>query len=103
MGLATPCGRWADLRTDACSSHSPLSWTRLSGGGAPSEFALRADLLGGIRTVLVQFDEGPRGVFLVADEIDVNPHIGLSVGFVLRRIYGQEGRTIRGLKAHWSP
>ena len=80
-----------------------LSWTRLSGGGAPSEFALRADLLGGIRTVLVQFDEGPRGVFLVADEIDENPHIGLSVGFVLRRIYGQEGRTIRGLKAHWSP
>jgi hypothetical protein len=52
------------------------SWTKLSAAGAPSEFALRAPVLGGIQTVFVRFEQGPCGVFLVADDEEYEPAIG---------------------------
>tara|TARA_B110000444_G_scaffold95059_1_gene89960 strand:- start:1272 stop:2120 length:849 start_codon:yes stop_codon:yes gene_type:complete len=75
------------------------SWTKLSAAGAPSEFSLRAPILGGIQTVLVRFEQGPRGVFLVCDDVDYAPHIGDKVHFTVRRIYAQEGIIRYGLKA----
>lgn len=75
------------------------SWTKLSAAGAPSEFSLRAPILGGIQTLLVSFEEGPRGVFLVCDDVDYSPSIGDKVEFSVRRIYGQEGVIRYGLKA----
>lgn len=75
------------------------SWTKLSAAGAPSEFALRAPVLGGIQTVFVQFEQGPRGVFLVADDAEYDPSIGDQVSFVVRRIYAQEGLIRYGMKA----
>lgn len=75
------------------------SWTKLSAAGAPSEFSLRAPILGGIQTLLVKFDEGPRGVFLVCDDVDYSPTIGDQVEFGVRRIYAQEGLIRYGLKA----
>ena len=75
------------------------SWTKLSAAGAPSEFSLRAPILGGIQTLLVKFDEGPRGVFLVCDDVDYSPTIGDKVEFSVRRIYAQEGLIRYGLKA----
>jgi uncharacterized OB-fold protein len=75
------------------------SWTKLSAAGAPSEFALRAPVLGGIQTVFVQFEQGPRGVFLVADDAEYEPTIGDQVSFVVRRIYAQEGLIRYGMKA----
>jgi uncharacterized OB-fold protein len=75
------------------------SWTKLSAAGAPSEFSLRAPILGGVQTVLVKFEEGPRGVFLVCDDVDYSPRIGDRVHFGVRRIYAQEGLIRYGLKA----
>ena len=75
------------------------SWTKLSAAGAPSEFSLRAPILGGIQTLLVQFKQGPRGVFLVSDDVDYSPKIGDKVSFTVRRIYAQEGMMRYGLKA----
>ena len=75
------------------------SWTKLSAGGAPSEFSLRAPILGGIGTVFVKLNEGPRGVFLIADDETSSPAIGKEVSFTLRRIYAQDGLIRYGLKA----
>lgn len=76
-----------------------LTWTKLSAAGAPSEFAIRAPILGGLSTVMVEFDEGPRGVFLMVDDEDREPKIGDSVEFVVRMLYGQEGIVRYGTKA----
>jgi len=75
------------------------SWTKLSAAGAPSEFSLRAPILGGLQTLLVSFEQGPRGVFLVTDDVDYSPVIGDIVHFAVRKIYAQEGIIRYGLKA----
>ena len=75
-----------------------LSWTALSAAGAPSEFALRAPLLGGLATVLLHLDDGPNGVFLLVDDEDHDITMGASVELVLRRLYAQEGFMRYGLK-----
>ena len=76
-----------------------LTWTRLSAAGAPSEFSGRAPILDGVSTVLVQFPEGPKGVFMLADD-DHNERVSDgSVRFDVRRLYGQDGMMHYGLKA----
>ena len=74
------------------------SWTKLAAAGAPSEFSIRAPLLGGISTVFVRFEQGPRGVFLLVDNEENNPKIGDQVQFAIRRIYAQEAYIRYGLK-----
>ena len=76
-----------------------LTWTRLSAAGAPSEFSGRAPILDGVSTVLVQFPEGPKGVFMLADDEHNEPAIDASVRFDVRRLYGQDGMMHYGLKA----
>ncbi|MEC7272821.1 MAG: hypothetical protein VXV85_04165 [Candidatus Thermoplasmatota archaeon] len=76
-----------------------LTWTRLSAAGAPSEFSGRAPILDGVSTVLVQFPEGPKGVFMLADDEHKEPAIDASVRFDVRRLYGQDGMMHYGLKA----
>ncbi|MEC8249189.1 MAG: hypothetical protein VX043_01565 [Candidatus Thermoplasmatota archaeon] len=75
------------------------SWTKLSAAGAPSEFAIRAPVLGGISTVMVETTDGPNGVFLLVDDEINNPQIGQSVELVVRRLYAQEGVMRYGVKA----
>ena len=75
------------------------SWTKLTAAGAPSEFAIRAPILGGISTVMVQTTDGPNGVFLLADDQDLTPQIGDLVEIVVRRLYAQEGLMRYGAKA----
>ena len=75
------------------------SWTRLSAAGAPSEFSLRAPILNGIATVMVETTDGPNGVFLLVDDDSKQPKIGASVELVVRRLYAQEGIIRYGLKA----
>jgi hypothetical protein len=75
------------------------SWTKLSAGGAPSEFSLRAPILEGISTVFVRLIDGPCGVFLIVDDEDELPSIGGKVGFAIRRLYAQNGMIRYGLKA----
>ena len=76
-----------------------VSWTKLSAAGAPSEFSIRSPILGGITTVLIEFSEGPKGVFLLADDEVNEPRIGDFVNLVVRRIYAQEGIMRYGTKA----
>ena len=76
-----------------------ISWTKLSAAGAPSEFAIRAPILGGISTVMVETHDGPNGVFLLVDDVPIVPKIGDSVEIVVRMLYAQEGVVRYGAKA----
>ena len=78
-----------------------ISWTSLSSVGAPSEFSIRAPVLDGITTVLIEFDKGPKGVFLLCDDENRNPVIGEIVELVVRKLYAQEGIMRYGLKARY--
>ena len=71
----------------------------MSAAGAPSEFSIRSPILGGITTVLIEFSEGPKGVFLLADDEANQRQIGDFVNLVVRRIYAQEGIMRYGTKA----
>ena len=48
---------------------------------------------------MVEFSEGPKGVFLMVDDDEMKPKIGDSVEFVVRMLYGQEGTIRYGAKA----
>lgn len=78
---------------------SVQSWTTLSAAGAPSEFSLRAPLLGGVSTVFLKLDDGPQGVFLTVDDESPDFAMGLRMELVFRRLYAQEGFIRYGLKA----
>lgn len=102
---------WPPRQMDALGKRLPVasaslegratveSWTKLSAAGAPSEFSLRAPILGGIQTVFVRFKQGPAGVFLLADDLEYQPSIGDQVEFSVRKIYAQESYIRYGLKA----
>jgi len=85
--------------TNLSPTASVMTWTNLSAAGAPSEFAIRAPILGGLTTVMVEFSEGPKGVFLMVDDEERKPKIGDIVEFVVRMLYGQEGIIRYGAKA----
>jgi hypothetical protein len=55
--------------------------------------------LGGISTVLLQLDDGPKGVFLTVDDEDSLFEMEASMELVFRRLYAQEGFIRYGLKA----
>ena len=95
-----PAGeRMQESTTKLSDMATILTWTRLSAAGAPSEFSGRAPILGGVSTVLVEFEEGPKGVFMLADDETKNPAIDGMVRFEVRRLYGQDGMMHYGLKA----
>ena len=75
------------------------SWTTLSAAGAPSEFSLRAPILGGISTVFLALDDGPNGVFLTVDDEEPTLEMDAQMELVFRRLYAQEGFVRYGLKA----
>ncbi len=75
------------------------TWTTLSAAGAPSEFSLRAPILGGMSTVLLSLEDGPSGVFLTVDDEDTTFEMDAQMELVFRRLYGQEGLVRYGLKA----
>lgn len=75
------------------------TWTKLSAAGAPSEFAIRAPLLGGVCTVMIEMLDGPKGVFLQVDDQNLTPRIGDSAEIVVRKLYAQEGVIRYGAKA----
>jgi uncharacterized OB-fold protein len=52
-----------------------------------------------VSTVLVAFDEGPKGVFMLADDEQGTPAVDGKVRFEVRRLYGQDGMMHYGLKA----
>ena len=76
-----------------------MTWTTLSAAGAPSEFSLRAPVLGGVSTVLLALDDGPNGVFLMVDDEESIIEMDARMELVFRRLYAQEGFVRYGLKA----
>lgn len=76
-----------------------MTWTTLSAAGAPSEFSLRAPVLGGVSTVLLELDDGPNGVFLMVDDEESIIEMDARMELVFRRLYAQEGFVRYGLKA----
>ena len=76
-----------------------MTWTTLSAAGAPSEFSLRAPVLGGVSTVLIALDDGPNGVFLMVDDEESIIEMDARMELVFRRLYAQEGFVRYGLKA----
>ena len=76
-----------------------VSWTRLIAAGCPSEFSIRAPVLGGLTSLLVTFDHGPSGVFLHADGHHADVDIDDEVRLVVRRVYAQDGTLRYGRKA----
>ena len=76
-----------------------MTWTTLSAAGAPSEFSLRAPVLGGVSTVLLELDDGPNGVFLLVDDEESIIEMDARIELVFRRLYAQEGFVRYGLKA----
>ena len=76
-----------------------MSWTRLIAAGCPSEFSIRAPVLGGLTSLIVGFDHGPSGVFLYADGHPSEVAIDDAVGLVVRRVYAQDGTLRYGRKA----
>ena len=49
--------------------------------------------------MLLQLDEGPKGVFLTVDDEDALFEMEASMELVVRRLYAQEGFIRYGLKA----
>jgi len=75
------------------------SWTTLSAAGAPSEFAHRAPILGGLTSILVKLETSPLGVFLMVDDEEPELDFDIDVELVVRRIYAQDGFIRYGRKA----
>ena len=76
-----------------------VSWTRVIAAGCPSEFAIRAPVLGGLTSMILGFDGGPCGVFLHVDGHPSAVDIGDKVRLVVRRVYAQDGTLRYGRKA----
>lgn len=76
-----------------------ISWTKTTAAGSPSEFAFRSPILGGLTTVLVEFEKGTIGTFLIVDDHQNPVSINDEVELVIRRIYAQDGWIRYGLKA----
>ena len=94
-------GELVDSNSHLNAKGKIVSWTKLSSAGAPSEFSIRAPILDGITTVLLEFDEGPKGVFMLCDDESRKPEISDEVELVVRRLYAQEGMMRYGLKARY--
>ena len=89
--------RPSGMRLQRCGK--VMTWTTLSAAGAPSEFSLRAPVLGGVSTVLLELDDGPNGVFLMVDDEESIIQMDARMELVFRRLYAQEGFVRYGLKA----
>jgi uncharacterized OB-fold protein len=77
--------------------------TRISRGGAPSEFALQQTLVGEYGVTIVDLIDGVRTVAQVAAGDPRAVAIGQAVSLRLRRLFEQEGRVRYGLKAVPAP
>jgi len=74
------------------------SYTVISPGSAPPEFAAQADADGRYVVAIIQLTEGPK---ITAQLIDIDPgdvEIGLPVAGTVRRLYEEEGVVRYGFK-----
>ena len=85
------------MRLQRCGKAHDMD--EFSAAGAPSEFSLRAPVLGGVSTVLLELDDGPNGVFLMVDDEESIIEMDARMELVFRRLYAQEGFVRYGLKA----
>ncbi|WP_423747475.1 Zn-ribbon domain-containing OB-fold protein (plasmid) [Haladaptatus sp. SPP-AMP-3] len=99
-----PKGACPDCRNDAFEAvdlsgeGTIYSYTVLSPGGAPPEFAGQAQAEGRYVVAIVELDEGPRITAQVTDVDPTEVAVGMSVSGRIRRIYEEEGIVRYGFK-----
>lgn len=74
------------------------SYTTISRGASPPEFATQQTLVGSYHVAVVELDEGPKIVAQMADCKTEEVKIGLPVEATFRRIYEDEGTIRYGVK-----
>ena len=97
--VCAECRIGDEFETVALSGDGEVySYTVLSPGGAPPEFADQAQVEGEYAVAIVELDEGPR---ITAQLTGVDPRdvaIGMAVTGRIRRIYEEEGVVRYGFK-----
>jgi uncharacterized OB-fold protein len=93
------CGAAATGLFRAAPRGTIYAVTRISRGGAPSEFALHQALTGEYAVVVVDLGGGLRTVAQVTGADPRSVRVGDAVTLHLRRLFEQEGRVRYGLKA----
>jgi uncharacterized OB-fold protein len=73
-----------------------VTWTTVSAGAAPTEFARLQDAVGAYHVVLVEFPDGKRTVGLWTDTSP--PTVGAAARTVLRRLFRTQGSWRYGVK-----
>jgi len=98
-GVCSHCRRSSEFdRVPLSGQGEVVTFTIISGGGAPPEFELQAAVQGQYAVAIIRLAEGPQ---VVAQLVDIDPQqvtIGMKVHRVLRRIYTQEGVVRYGYK-----
>ncbi|KAB1190555.1 hypothetical protein GJR96_16455 [Haloferax sp. MBLA0076] len=97
-GACPDCRNTEFETVDLSGDGTIYSYTVLSPGGAPPEFAGQARAEGRYVVAIVELDEGPR---ITAQVTDVDPEsvdIGMPVTGQIRRIYEEEGVVRYGFK-----
>jgi uncharacterized OB-fold protein len=97
-GACPDCGIDAFETVELSGEGTVYSYTVLSPGGAPPEFAEQARAEGRYVVAIVELDEGPR---ITAQLADVDPDevsVGTAVSGRIRRIYEEEGVVRYGFK-----
>ncbi|MGA9399345.1 Zn-ribbon domain-containing OB-fold protein [Haladaptatus sp.] len=99
-----PKGACPDCRSDAFEAAdlsgegTIYSYTVLSPGGSPPEFAGQAQAEGRYVVAVVELDEGPRITAQVTDVDPTEVAVGMPVSGCIRRIYEEEGVVRYGFK-----
>lgn len=94
-GVCRYCRKGNDFEeTPLCGKGEIYTFTVISSASAPPEFAKEAAVKGSYPVAIVQLKEGPRVIAQIVDPPTEGVEIGMSVEFVIRRIY-QEEEVIR--------
>ena len=67
-------------------------------GNSYAEFVLANENFVALKPKNISFEEGTYGVFLLTDDQNIQPVIGMTGEIVVRRIYSQEGQIRYGTK-----
>jgi uncharacterized OB-fold protein len=92
------CGGTEWTATTLSGDGTVHSYTVITPGGAPPEFAAQAKRTGEFPVAVIELDEGPR---ITAQLTGVDPddvEIGMAVSSTIRRLYVEEGVVRYGFK-----
>ncbi|NPV28023.1 MAG: Zn-ribbon domain-containing OB-fold protein [Firmicutes bacterium] len=98
-GVCIACGDSNEFELVQLSGKGTIySYTIISGGGAPPEFAEEAVVRGSYPVAVVELAEGPKVIAQMVDAKREDLEIGKPVEMVTRKIYTEEGVIRYGYK-----